>query len=133
MTREFTAAPCSGVSVQVAKGQTVTVIDMEGGQVADFFAEVSGNADEFLSPGVTIDCNASLRLKAGDIIYSNLYRPLFTVVADDVGVHDLLHPCCRPEMYELFTATERDIPTALPTSMLVWARADRSYAPSICS
>lgn len=113
MTREFTAAPCSGVSVQVAKGQTVTVIDTEGGQVADFFAEVSGNADEFLSPGVTIDCNASLRLKAGDIIYSSLYRPLFTVVADDVGVHDLLHPCCRPEMYEFFYGNGKGHPNCL--------------------
>lgn len=82
--------------------QTITIVDLEGGQVVDFFAEASQNRDEFLSTGVTIDCNESLRLKAGDVIYTNLYRPMFQLVWDDVGEHDLLHPCCRPEMYDFF-------------------------------
>ena len=70
--------------------------------MADFFAETAGRSDEFLSTGVTIDCNESLKLRPGDAIYSNLYRPMFRVVSDDVGEHDLLHPCCRPEMYDFF-------------------------------
>ena len=78
------------------------MIDIEGGQVVDFFAEVSGNANEFLSTGVTIDCNESLKLNIGDMIYTNLYRPMMKVLSDDVGEHDLLHPCCRTEMYDFF-------------------------------
>ena len=27
---------------------------------------------------------------------------MFTVVADDVGGHDPIHPRCRPEMYDFF-------------------------------
>ncbi len=27
---------------------------------------------------------------------------MLKVVKDDVGEHDLLHPCCRPEMYDFF-------------------------------
>lgn len=68
----------------------------------DFFAEAKENPEEFLSPGVTIDCNESLRLKPGDLIYTNRYQPMFKIVWDDVGEHDLLHPCCRPEMYDFF-------------------------------
>ena len=68
----------------------------------DFFAEKAGNPREFVSPGVTIDCNESLRLKVGDWLYSNLYNPMFSLLSDDVGEHDLLHPCCRPEMFEFF-------------------------------
>ena len=41
-------------------------------------------------------------LNVGDIIYTNLYRPMIKVITDDVGEHDLLHPCCRPEMYDFF-------------------------------
>ena len=93
---------CSGKRIDVKQGQTITVVDVEGGQVVDFFAEVAGNPAEFLSPGVTIDCNESLRLRVGDTIYTNLYRPMMKVVSDDVGEHDLLHPCCRPEMYNFF-------------------------------
>ena len=27
---------------------------------------------------------------------------MMKVISDDVGEHDLLHPCCRPEMYDFF-------------------------------
>lgn len=70
--------------------------------MVDFFAEVTGEEREFLSTGVTIDCNESLKLHVGDTIYTNLYRPMMKVLQDDVGEHDLLHPCCRPEMYDFF-------------------------------
>lgn len=93
---------CSGKRIDVKAGQFITVTDLEGGQVVDFFAVVSGNPSEFLSPGVTIDCNESLRLRVGDTLYTNLYRPMLKVIEDDVGEHDLLHPCCRPEMYDFF-------------------------------
>jgi hypothetical protein len=99
---EYIIPACSGKKIDVKQGQTITVIDLEGGQVVDFFAETTGNQNEFLSPGVTIDCNESLRLRVGDTIYTNLYRPMMKVVSDDVGEHDLLHPCCRPEMYDFF-------------------------------
>ena len=102
MKKEYDIPACTGKRIEIKKGQTITVIDIEGGQVVDFFAEVTGNEREFLSTGVTIDCNESLRLKVGDLIYTNLYNPIMKVVFNDVGEHDLLHPCCRPEMYEFF-------------------------------
>ena len=102
MGREYVIPACSGMKIDVKQGQSITVIDIEGGQVVDFFAEVNGNVNEFLSTGVTIDCNESLKLNVGDIIYTNLYRPMIKVITDDVGEHDLLHPCCRPEMYDFF-------------------------------
>lgn len=93
---------CGGASMDLTKGQTIAVIDVEGGQVADFFAECAGNPHEFLSPAVTIDCNESIKLHVGDTLYTNLYRPMFKVIHDEVGEHDLLFPCCRPEMYDFF-------------------------------
>ena len=101
MTETFIPA-CSGKRINVKRGQIITVIDLEGGQVVDFFAVVTGEKDEFLSTGVTIDCNESLALRVGDTIYTNLYRPMLKVISDDVGEHDLLHPCCRKEMYDFF-------------------------------
>lgn len=100
--REYIISARSGVAIGVRSGQAITVVDMEGRQVVDFFAEAMDNPDEFLSTGVTIDCNDSLKIHVGDTLYTNLYRPMFEVVSDDVGEHDLLHPCCRPEMYDFF-------------------------------
>ena len=79
MSIEYIINACSGKSIELSAGQKITIIDIEGGQVVDFFAERSGNACEFLSPGVTIDCNESLKFTAGDHIYSNLYRQMFKV------------------------------------------------------
>ena len=102
MRQEHLIDACSGKSIYAKAGQSITVIDVQGGQVADFFAERDGDPWEFLSTAVTIDCNESLRLNVGDNIYSNLYRPMFKVVYDEVREHDLLFPCCRPEMYDFF-------------------------------
>lgn len=102
MYKEYIISPCSGIKIDVKQGQNITVIDIEGGQVVDFFAEVNGNSAEFLSTGVTIDCNQSLKLNIGNVIYTNLYRPMMKILSDDVAEHDLLHPCCRPEMYNFF-------------------------------
>lgn len=46
--REYFIPACSGAGMDLAKGQTISVIDVEGGQVADFFAECTGNPNEFL-------------------------------------------------------------------------------------
>lgn len=102
MKKEYIIEACSGKKIEVKKDQLITIIDIEGSQVVDFFAEASENPDEFLSTGVTIDCNESLKLKIDDIIYTNLYQPMFKILVDDVKEHDLLHPCCRPEMYDFF-------------------------------
>ena len=102
MSKEYLIPASSGIKIDVKQGQNITVIDVDGGQVVDFFAEITGNSNEFLSAGVTIDCNESLKLKIGDIIYTNRYRPMMKVLSDDVREHDLFHPCCRPEMYDCF-------------------------------
>ena len=113
MKQEYIVPACSGIALTVKKGHQITVVDLEGNQVVDFFAEVLDNPCEFLSTGVTIDCNESLRLRVGDIIYTNLYQPMFEVVVDDVGEHDLLHPCCRPEMYDFFYHNGANHPNCL--------------------
>ena len=110
MSKEYIISACSGMKIDVKQGQSITVIDIEGGQVVDFFAEADGNENEFLSAGVTIDCNESLKINVGDIIYTNLYHPMMEVMFDDVGEHDLLHPCCRPEMYDFFYHNGKDHP-----------------------
>ena len=51
MSEEYLINPCSGMRIDVKKGQTITVIDLEGGQVVDFFAIAAKDMGEFLSPG----------------------------------------------------------------------------------
>lgn len=36
MSREYIIPACSGMKIDVKQGQSITVIDIEGGQVVDF-------------------------------------------------------------------------------------------------
>ncbi|BFH62476.1 DUF1989 domain-containing protein [Paenibacillus azoreducens] len=100
--KEYIIEKQTGRAFEVQKGETISVIDIEGKQVADFFAVNANNYNEFFSAGVTVDCKESLLITKNDTLYTNLYRPMFTIIQDDVGVHDMMFPCCRPETYEYF-------------------------------
>lgn len=102
MEREFIVEAKSGLTIAVEKGEKIEIIDLHGKQVVDFFATNQTTFTEQLSAGVTIDCNESLKVSTGDSLYTNLYNKMFTIIEDDVKEHDLLHPCCRPEMFEFF-------------------------------
>ena len=94
--------PQGGIRIEAKKGQSIAIKDIKGGQVADFFAEIKGTHEEYLSPSVTLDCNESLHIGVGTILYSNLYHPMFEVIYDDVERHDLLFPSCSKAMYDFF-------------------------------
>ncbi|MBQ4132974.1 MAG: urea carboxylase-associated family protein [Desulfovibrionaceae bacterium] len=99
--QEFIIEKQSGMGWKLSKGQTITVIDIEGQQVADFFAVLPEDHKDFLCPGNTILINGGLQLKPGAVLYSSSFTPLFKIVYDDVGRHDLLCPCCSAQMYKL--------------------------------
>ncbi len=100
MTTEILIESQKGYAFEMRKGESVTIIDVEGKQVADFFAFNKADTGEFLSTGVTIDINGSVKVRRGDRLYTNLYRPMFQIVEDDVEEHDLLYPSCKQEMYQ---------------------------------
>ena len=47
--REYLSPACSGKSMDIAEGQTISVIDVEGGQVA-FFAEYAVSMNFYPKP-----------------------------------------------------------------------------------
>jgi uncharacterized protein len=97
--KEIIIQPETGFQFIVKKGQTFSVIDLEGKQVADFVAFNRQNKNEKLSTGVTIDNNSSLFLRKSNSIFSNFYNKMLTVFEDTVGKHDLIYPACSPDMY----------------------------------
>lgn len=90
-----------GLGFKLDKGQIVRVTDVEGEQVADFAAYNAARPNERIDPGVTIDALGKMNVLPGDILYSNQYRPLLTIIKDTVGRHDFINSACRPEMYEV--------------------------------
>lgn len=50
MRSEYLVSACSGAAIHVKEGQFITVIDIEGEQVADFFAEAGQNPNDICQP-----------------------------------------------------------------------------------
>jgi uncharacterized protein len=88
-----------GRGVILRAGQLLDIIDLEGHQVGDLVAWRRGGVREYMSPAHTVSCNASIRLGAGSQLFTNRRNPIFTILRDDVGKHDIVVPCCDPERY----------------------------------
>jgi uncharacterized protein YcgI (DUF1989 family) len=86
--------PRSGTAFRLAKGQVLTVTDVEGVQVADLLACNVDDVREVISNGRTFDYAETIQLTTGHGLYSNRSNKMLTIVEDTVGRHDfLLTPC----------------------------------------
>lgn len=97
--RQITRAriePRSGVAFTIQAGQTLSVIDPLGRQVADLLAFNAHDVGEAISSGRTLDYASKLYLTTGDVLWSNRSTPMLEIVEDTVGRHDfLLTPCSK--------------------------------------
>jgi uncharacterized protein YcgI (DUF1989 family) len=103
--------PQTGTAFLLRRGQRLRVIDPLGEQVSDLVAFAAGDRREWLSSGRTIDYANTIYLTTGHVLYSNRSRPMFTIVADDVGRHDFLLTPCSPETFRILYEHEGEHPS----------------------
>jgi uncharacterized protein YcgI (DUF1989 family) len=89
-----------GGTIDVKKGQYICVLDVEGGQCADFWAIDRNDFDHVMSPLHFFIGAMKIQPKVGDKIVTNRRDPIVTIVYDDVGWHDMLVPSCDRLRYE---------------------------------
>jgi len=94
-------APRSGVAFTIQAGQRLSVIDPQGGQVADLLAFSRADVGEVLSAGRTIDYASRIYLTKGDPLYSNRSNVMLDIVEDEVGRHDFLLTPCSKAMFRI--------------------------------
>lgn len=99
--------PRSGTAFRVAKGQSFSVIDPTGEQVADLLAYNADDVAEVISSGRTLDYASRIYLTTGDPLYSNRSNVMLTITRDDVGRHDfLLTPCSKDTFRIIYGDTD---------------------------
>ena len=79
---------------EIASGEVLRIIDVEGQQVADFLMFNSKRLEEKLSPPNTVNLNRQLFPRVGYSLYSDEAGKLMTIIADTCGVHDMLAGAC---------------------------------------
>ena len=94
-------APRSGVAFTLNKGQTLTVIDPQGEQVADLLAFSQVDPDEVLSSGRTLDYLSRIYLTVPDPLYSNRSNIMLRIARDTVGRHDFLLTPCSADTFRI--------------------------------
>jgi uncharacterized protein YcgI (DUF1989 family) len=98
--REVTVPGGEGRAIEVNAGEFVSVVDVEGSQVADFVAVQRADVRRYVSPHQTRSSLRRITLQVGDAIVDNHREPVFEIVRDDVGIHDLLICACSPNLYK---------------------------------
>jgi uncharacterized protein len=91
----------TGLAIPVDAGQRVSVVDVDGGQVGDFFAFARSDPGEFLSASHTRAFTSRLFPAVGESFMTTRRRPILRLLADtSPGAHDLLIAACDPARYE---------------------------------
>jgi uncharacterized protein YcgI (DUF1989 family) len=89
-----------GGRIEVAKGQLLEVLNVEGQQICDFFAFNLDDMSESLSPSHTRSELRRIVLQVGDVLVSRYRNPMLEIVEDTCKCHDILFPPCDPVRYE---------------------------------
>lgn len=96
---EVRIPPAEARSFEALAGEYVTVIDLEGQQIGDFVAVNASDHRERLSTCQTRSALRRLYVREGDQLFTNLRRPMFEIVEDRVGRHDLTIAACDARLY----------------------------------
>ena len=88
-----------GGRVELRAGQLLEIFNVEGQQICDFFAFNRQNRHEHLSPSHTRSVFGRIYVQRGDVLSTVLRRPMFEIVEDTCGQHDLSIPACDPQRY----------------------------------
>ena len=97
--REVVIPGSEGRAIEVRAREYLSIIDLEGQQVADFVAIQTADRLKHLSVHQTRSAPRRWQLQVGDTLVNNDREPIFEIVHDDVGVHDLFFSACSPNLY----------------------------------
>ena len=84
-------APWTGI---VRQGQVLRITDLEGQQAVDFLCYSAANPEERYHAPNTLKAAGTIFLTTGHTLYSDVARPMFTIVEDQFGGHDTIGGCC---------------------------------------
>lgn len=90
--------PRGKIAREMATGETLRIVDVEGQQVGDIIMFNKNDLREKFWISNTVRLNGSVYATTGHVLYSELSKPMFTITADTCGRHDLLAGSCNAEI-----------------------------------
>jgi hypothetical protein len=96
-------APWSGI---VRAGQVLRITDLEGQQAVDFLCYNAADPQERYHAPNTMKAAGTIFLTRGHKLYSDIARPIFTIVEDQFGGHDTIGGCCSAPSNKMLYGVE---------------------------
>ena len=110
---------------ELKAGQTLRILDLEGNQAVDTLFFSLANPRERYDVQRTLRRQNSVYLTTGSVLFSNLGRPMLTIVDDTCGRHDTLGGACAQESNTVRYALEkRHMHSCRDNYLLALAHAD---------
>jgi aminomethyltransferase len=103
---EFRVPRASALAYEVAEGETIQIIDVEGRQCSDFLAFNARQQQRGIERGLEVTTTRTLNGMAypGPGLYAKFFdqdmQPLVEVIRDTVGRHDAFALACTAKYYE---------------------------------
>jgi uncharacterized protein YcgI (DUF1989 family) len=102
-TVKFVVPARKGVQIPVCAGDEVTIVNVSGTQVVDFWCFPRSLPQQYLSLEHCREVLGKIYFEPGDALISDQYETVFDYVADTTGgMHDTLIAPCNPAMYRRF-------------------------------
>ncbi|WP_066225180.1 DUF1989 domain-containing protein [Formosa haliotis] len=89
----------SGKTIQLKKGDILTVINPQGQQVSDMVLFNAHDIKEKISSGKTLDFEESILLSTGNYLWSNRSNKMMKILEDTNGRNDFLLAPCSTETF----------------------------------
>ena len=96
-------APWSGI---VRKGQVLRITDLEGQQAVDFLCYNAADPQERYHAPNTLKAAGTIFLTTGHTLYSDIARPILTIIEDQFGGHDTIGGCCSAPSNKMLYGVE---------------------------
>jgi urea carboxylase-associated protein 1 len=96
-------APWSGI---VRKGQVLRITDLEGQQAVDFLCYNAADPQERYHAPNTLKAAGTIFLTTGHKLYSDIARPILTIIEDQFGGHDTIGGCCSAPSNKMLYGVE---------------------------
>jgi hypothetical protein len=79
---------------RIAKGDVLTIVDLEGQQAVDFLCYDADNPEDRYCATNTVKVQGNIYVGLGTVLYADSGNALMTVIEDTVGRHDTIYGCC---------------------------------------
>lgn len=91
---DYTVPACEPWGGRLNAGQRLRVINSHGSQAVDLLCYNAADTEERYNAPNTMKIAGTIFLTTGHKLYSDLARPLFTIINDTYGHHDTIGGCC---------------------------------------